>query len=61
MCPPRRRRQDGRMTTHRAPERSAHRSSRPVERAVVTGLVLAVAAGTAWIGGMIYTIAGWSG
>ncbi|AKZ59425.1 hypothetical protein SAM23877_6380 [Streptomyces ambofaciens ATCC 23877] len=49
------------MTTHRAPERSAHRSGRPVERAVVTGLVLAVAAGTAWIGGMIYTIAGWSG
>ncbi|MEU0228038.1 hypothetical protein ABZ177_27300 [Streptomyces sp. NPDC006284] len=49
------------MTTHRAPRQSAHRPGRPVERAVVAGLVLAMAAGVAWIGGMIYTIAGWSG
>ncbi|WP_395575913.1 morphogenic membrane protein MmpA [Streptomyces sp. BK79] len=57
------------MTTHRAPEQSvryparrpAHRPVRPVERAVVAGLVLAVGAGLAWIGGMVYTIAAWSG
>ncbi|MGC9376466.1 morphogenic membrane protein MmpA [Streptomyces sp. MH13] len=49
------------MTTHRAPEQSAHRPARPTERAVVAGLVLAVGAGLAWIGGMIYTVAGWSG
>ncbi|WP_399892366.1 morphogenic membrane protein MmpA [Streptomyces sp. BBFR51] len=48
------------MTTHRAPEYPAQ-PARPVERAVVAGLVLAVGAGVAWIGGMIYTIAGWSG
>ncbi|MFD7060717.1 morphogenic membrane protein MmpA [Streptomyces sp. NPDC059906] len=48
------------MTTDRAPEYPA-RSGRPVERSVVAGLVLAVGAGLAWIGGMIYTIAGWSG
>jgi hypothetical protein len=48
------------MTTRRAPEYSAQ-SGRPVERAVGAGLVLAVGAGLAWIGGMIYTIAGWSG
>ncbi|WP_121708937.1 hypothetical protein [Streptomyces sp. E5N91] len=48
------------MTTHRAPKSPA-RSDRPVERSVVAGLVLAVGAGLAWIGGMIYTIAGWSG
>lgn len=48
------------MTTHRAPESSA-RPGRPVERVVAAGLVLAVGAGLAWIGGMIYTIAGWSG
>lgn len=48
------------MTTHRAPKYPA-RSGRPVERSVVAGLVLAVGAGLAWIGGMIYTIAGWSG
>ncbi|AQS66472.1 morphogenic membrane protein MmpA [Streptomyces pactum] len=49
------------MTTHRAPEQSAHHPGRPVERTVVAGLVLAVGAGLAWIGGMLYTIAGWSG
>lgn len=48
------------MTTHRAPHPSAH-PGRPVERAVVAGLVLAVGAGLAWIGGMIYTIVEWSG
>jgi hypothetical protein len=48
------------MTTHRAPEPSVH-PSRPTERAVTAGLALAVTAGMAWIGGMIYTIAGWSG
>ncbi|OMI85341.1 hypothetical protein BSZ07_33135 [Streptomyces sp. M1013] len=56
---PRPGRVDG-MTTHRAPKYSA-RPGRPVERTVVVGLVLAVGAGLAWIGGMIYTIAGWSG
>ncbi|WP_217167357.1 morphogenic membrane protein MmpA [Streptomyces sp. AC512_CC834] len=48
------------MTTHRAPKDSA-RPGRPVERTVFAGLVLAVGAGVAWIGGMIYTIVGWSG
>lgn len=50
----------GGMTTHRASKNSAE-PGRPVERAVVAGLVLAVGAGLAWIGGMIYTIAGWAG
>ncbi|MFE1024031.1 morphogenic membrane protein MmpA [Streptomyces sp. NPDC058818] len=49
------------MTTHRAPKQSARHPGRPVERAVVAGLVLAVGAGLAWIGGMICTIVGWSG
>ncbi|MER7054258.1 MULTISPECIES: morphogenic membrane protein MmpA [unclassified Streptomyces] len=49
------------MRTHRAPDQSAHHAARPAERAVVAGLTLAVGAGLAWIGGMIYTIAGWSG
>jgi ferric-dicitrate binding protein FerR (iron transport regulator) len=57
------------MTTRRAPEqvahhpahRPVHRPARPVERAVVAGLVLAVGAGLAWIGGMVFTIAAWSG
>ncbi|GGQ75149.1 morphogenic membrane protein MmpA [Streptomyces flaveolus] len=48
------------MTTHRTPEPSAH-PPRLTERAVTAGLALAVTAGAAWIGGMIYTIAGWSG
>ncbi|MCM1940862.1 hypothetical protein NC239_21920 [Streptomyces sp. G3] len=48
------------MTTHRASKNSAE-PGRPVERAVVAGLVPAVGAGLAWIGGMIYTIAGWAG
>ncbi|MGW4551160.1 morphogenic membrane protein MmpA [Streptomyces violaceorubidus] len=48
------------MTTHRAPKDSAE-PGRPAERAVVAGLVLAVGAGLAWIGGMLYTIVGWSG
>ncbi len=50
----------GGMTLHRAPKYSAE-PGRPVGRAVTAGLVLAVGAGLAWIGGMIYTLAGWSG
>ncbi|MFC5635604.1 morphogenic membrane protein MmpA [Streptomyces bullii] len=46
------------MTTHRAPKPAAD-PSRPVERAVTIGLVLAVLAGLAWIAGMIYTLAEW--
>ncbi|MFD4344266.1 morphogenic membrane protein MmpA [Streptomyces coelicoflavus] len=48
------------MTTHRAPQ---HRTEpgRSVERAVVAALAPAVGAALAWIGGTIYTIAGWSG
>ncbi|MEV8124442.1 hypothetical protein AB0P07_10045 [Streptomyces sp. NPDC085944] len=49
------------MTTHRASKDSAEPAARPVERAVVAGLALAVGAGPAWIGGMIWTIAGWAG
>lgn len=48
-----------RMTTHRAPKPLAD-PNRPVERAVTAALVLAVLAGLGWIGGMIYTVAGWS-
>lgn len=44
-----------RMTTHRSPKPIAH-PSQPVERAVMVALVLSVAAGLAWIGGMIYTL-----
>lgn len=51
----------GGMTTHRASKDSAEPAARPVERAVVAGLALAVGAGPAWIGGMIWTIAGWAG
>ncbi|MFJ8198132.1 morphogenic membrane protein MmpA [Streptomyces sp. NPDC096152] len=47
------------MTTHRSPKPLAD-PDRPVERAVNAVLILAVAAGLAWIGGMIYTVAGWS-
>ncbi|WP_247196543.1 morphogenic membrane protein MmpA [Streptomyces sp. GESEQ-35] len=51
------------MTTHRAAHR-AHKPladpNRPVERAVNAALVLAVLAGLGWIGGMIYTLLGWS-
>ncbi|MFC7891449.1 MULTISPECIES: morphogenic membrane protein MmpA [unclassified Streptomyces] len=49
------------MTKHRAHEQSARRPAPRSERAVVAGLVLAVGAGLAWAGGMIYTIVGWSG
>ncbi|MBZ6251413.1 MULTISPECIES: morphogenic membrane protein MmpA [Streptomyces] len=57
------------MTTHRAPEYSdrpgrtaqPRPTGRPVGRSVVAGLVLAVGAGAAWVAGMIYTLAGWSG
>ncbi|WP_202437946.1 hypothetical protein [Streptomyces sp. SID5910] len=47
------------MTTHRTSESSAH-PLRLTDRAVTAGLSLAVTAGVAWIGGMIYTLAGWS-
>ncbi|MER6123369.1 hypothetical protein ABT173_11985 [Streptomyces sp. NPDC001795] len=46
------------MTTHRAPKTVGH-PAQPVERAVMVGLLLAVIAGFAWIGGMIYTVLGW--
>ncbi|MEV5882246.1 hypothetical protein AB0L74_05920 [Streptomyces sp. NPDC052020] len=46
------------MTTHRTPKTAA-RPGRPTERAVTAGLVLGVTAGLAWVGGMIYTVAGW--
>lgn len=49
-----------RMTTRRTPEYSA-RPGRPVGRTALAGLALAVVAGLAWVGGMIYTIAGWTG
>ncbi|MDO0910163.1 hypothetical protein QQM39_04590 [Streptomyces sp. DT2A-34] len=47
------------MTTHRATKPLAD-PNRPVERAVTAALVLAVVAGLAWIGGMIFTVAGWT-
>jgi hypothetical protein len=47
------------MTTHRAPKPAAA-PAQPVERVVTAALVLAVIAGVAWIGGMIYTVTGWS-
>ncbi|MET9897340.1 hypothetical protein [Streptomyces sp. NPDC006446] len=47
------------MTTHRAPKPAAH-PTRPVERAVVAALVLAMSAGLAWIGGMVYTVIDWA-
>ncbi|MFJ4466285.1 morphogenic membrane protein MmpA [Streptomyces sp. NPDC089424] len=47
------------MTTHRAPDPAA-RPSRPVERAMTTALSLAVLAGLAWLGAMIYTLAEWT-
>lgn len=47
------------MTTHRAPRNTAaDDSAPPVERALMIGLILAVLAGFAWIGGMIYTVFG---
>ncbi|MGW3668039.1 morphogenic membrane protein MmpA [Streptomyces sp. NPDC005141] len=47
------------MTTHRAPKPAAD-PARPVERAVAGALVLAMSAGLAWIGGMVYTMIGWA-
>ncbi|MBC7269637.1 MAG: hypothetical protein H5T76_13120 [Streptomyces sp.] len=52
------------MTTHRATTALRDPAplsdpNRPVERAVVLGLVLAVLAGVGWIGGMIYTLVSW--
>jgi hypothetical protein len=48
-----------RMTTHRAPKPAAD-PARPAERAVTAALVLAVPAGLAWMGGMIYTVMAWA-
>lgn len=52
-----------RMTTHRMPRQRSPKPladpNRPVERAVMAALVLAVLAGLAWICGMIYTVATW--
>ncbi|PKT70865.1 hypothetical protein CW362_22240 [Streptomyces populi] len=48
-----------RMTTHQAPNPSTG-PARPGARAVTTALVLAVPAGLAWIGGMIYTVIAWT-
>ncbi|MFD5630707.1 morphogenic membrane protein MmpA [Streptomyces sp. NPDC127072] len=47
------------MTTHRAPKAEAH-PTQTVERTVMAALFLAVVAGVAWIGGMIYTVSEWS-
>ncbi|MFE1291685.1 morphogenic membrane protein MmpA [Streptomyces sp. NPDC058751] len=47
------------MTTHRALDPSAG-PARPAGRAVTTALVLAVPAGLAWIGGMVYTVIAWA-
>ncbi|MFB7240932.1 morphogenic membrane protein MmpA [Streptomyces populi] len=47
------------MTTHQAPNPSTG-PARPGARAVTTALVLAVPAGLAWIGGMIYTVIAWT-
>ncbi|EKX64559.1 hypothetical protein STRIP9103_08498 [Streptomyces ipomoeae 91-03] len=52
-------RQAGRMTTHRAPKSTAG-PTQSIERAVTAGLLLALIAGLAWIGGMIYTLTGWA-
>ncbi|MEW2246232.1 MULTISPECIES: morphogenic membrane protein MmpA [unclassified Streptomyces] len=46
------------MTTHRAAKPLTD-PARPVERAVNAALVLAVLAGLAWIGGMVYTLVSW--
>lgn len=48
-----------RMTSRRDPKPLAD-PNRPVERVVNLALVLAVLAGVGWIGGMIYTVAGWT-
>ncbi|MET8948084.1 hypothetical protein ABZX30_32260 [Streptomyces sp. NPDC004542] len=47
------------MTTHRSPKPLAN-PDRPVERAVMAALVLAVPAGVGWIGGILYTVFAWS-
>jgi hypothetical protein len=49
----------GPMTTHRSPKPLSH-PAQPVERTVTAALLLAVLAGLAWIGGMIFTVVGWS-
>ncbi|MEW2165565.1 hypothetical protein AB0912_21605 [Streptomyces sp. NPDC007084] len=47
------------MTSHRAPKAAAT-PAQPVERAVLAALTLAVLAGLAWIGGMIWTVTAWA-
>ncbi|MFE4702940.1 morphogenic membrane protein MmpA [Streptomyces sp. NPDC056738] len=47
------------MTTNRASNPSAE-PAWPDGRAVTAALVLAVPAGLAWIGGMIYTVIAWT-
>ncbi|MET7701981.1 MULTISPECIES: morphogenic membrane protein MmpA [unclassified Streptomyces] len=47
------------MTTHRAAKPAAS-PVQPVERAVLAALILAVIAGVAWIGAMVYTVTGWA-
>ncbi|MGW3913207.1 morphogenic membrane protein MmpA [Streptomyces sp. NPDC005070] len=47
------------MTTHQDSNPSAE-PARPAGRAVTAALVLAVPAGLAWIGGMIYTVIAWT-
>ncbi|MBA2810409.1 hypothetical protein E0500_024190 [Streptomyces sp. KM273126] len=47
------------MTTHHTSKPAAS-PTQPIERAVMAGLVLAVIAALAWIGGMLYTVTGWS-
>ncbi|MGW0627484.1 morphogenic membrane protein MmpA [Streptomyces sp. NPDC002758] len=45
------------MTMHRSPKsaRPVH-PAQPVERAVTASLIVAVLAGIAWIGGMLYAV-----
>ncbi|GGZ63376.1 hypothetical protein GCM10010344_31920 [Streptomyces bluensis] len=47
------------MTTQHTAKPAAS-PTQPIERAVMTSLVLAVIAGLAWIGCMLYTVTGWS-
>ncbi|KUN77762.1 hypothetical protein AQJ66_32835 [Streptomyces bungoensis] len=55
-----------RRLTGQAPPMTTHRSAKPltglaqpVERPVTAALVLAVVAGLAWTGGMVWTLLGW--
>lgn len=46
------------MTTHRS-SKAVSNPALPVERAVTVALLLALFAGLAWIGGMLFTAMGW--